>query len=211
MRCAKPDASPPDRLGCRGETPATRWRGDGAIDAGELVILGAAIGANNLVVALALGALGQAPRRWRIAGTFGLFEFFVPLIGLLIGQGLSGPLAEAGRWIGAALLAALGLMTLRPEGPDDQRLAERITTTGGLAGLAAGLSLDNLLVGFAVGLGDVSPFLVAAVIACFSVSFTLVGLRLGAAGRRHWERRARVAAGVALVALGLAVGAGWIG
>ena len=47
-------------------------------------MLGAAIAANNLVVALALGALGQAPRRWRIAGVFGVFEFAVPLIGLLI-------------------------------------------------------------------------------------------------------------------------------
>jgi len=174
------------------------------------VILGTAIGANNLVVALALGALGQAPRRRRIAGVFGLFEFCVPLIGLLIGRGLSGTLADAGRWIGAALLVALGLITLRPDGPDDERLAERITTTGGLAGLAAGLSLDNLVVGFALGLGDVSPLLVATVIACFSVSFTLVGLHLGAAGRRHLERPARVAAGVALVAVGLAVGADWI-
>jgi putative Mn2+ efflux pump MntP len=175
------------------------------------VVLGAAIAANNLVVALALGALGQAPRRWRIAGVFGAFEFAVPLIGLLIGRGLSSPLAEAGRWIGAVLLTALGLLTLRPDGDDDERLAERATTVGGLVGLAAGLSLDNLLVGFALGLGDVSPLLVAAVIACFSVSFTLVGLELGAAGRRHWERPARVAAGVALVAVGLAVGAGWIG
>lgn len=174
-------------------------------------MLGAAIGANNLVVALALGALGQAPRRWRIAGVFGLFEFAVPLIGLLIGRGLSGTLAEAGRWVGAALLAALGLITLRPDGPEDERLAERVTTTWGLAGLAAGLSLDNLLVGFALGLGEVSPLLVATVIACFSVSFTLAGLQLGAAGRRHWERPARVAAGVALVALGVGVGAGWIG
>jgi len=176
-----------------------------------LVILGATIGANNLVVALALGALGQAPRRWRIAGVFGVFEFAVPLIGLLIGQGLSGELAEAGRWIGAAMLVALGLLTLRPDGADDERLAARVTTTWGLVGLAAGLSLDNLLVGFALGLGDVSPLLVAAVIASFSVSFTLVGLQLGAVGRRHWERRVRVLAGVALVAVGLAVGAGWIG
>jgi putative Mn2+ efflux pump MntP len=144
-----------------------------------LVILGATIGANNLFVALALGALGQAPRRWRIAGVFGVFEFAVPLIGLLIGQGVSGELAEAGRWIGAAMLVALGLLTLRPDGADDERLAARVTTTGGLVGLA--------------------------------VSFTLVGLQLGAVGRRHWERRVRVFAGVALVAIGLAVGAGWIG
>jgi manganese efflux pump family protein len=177
---------------------------------GELLVLGAAIGANNLVVALALGALGQARRRGRIVAVFGIFEFTVPLVGLLLGQGLAGALAGSGRWVGAVLLAALGLLAMRPRGIDDEQLAGRVTTIGGLVALAAGLSLDNLAVGFGLGFGDVNPLLVAGVIAAFAVCFTLAGLKLGAAGRRHWERRAQIASGAALVALAVAVGAGWI-
>jgi manganese efflux pump family protein len=161
-------------------------------------------------VALALGALGQAHRRWRIVAVFAVFEFTVPLLGLLAGQSLAGVLADSGRWVGAALLAGLGLLAMRPDGVDDVRLAARVTTIGGLVVLAAGLSLDNLLVGFGLGFGDVSPLLVAAVIAAFAAVFTLLGLELGAAGRRHWERRAQIASGAALVAVAVAVGAGWI-
>lgn len=184
------------------------------MNVGELLALGAAIGANNLGVALALGALGQSDHRWRIAGVFGAFEFLVPLAGLVVGRELAGELADTGRWVGAALLAALGLWTMWAARGGEQRgreLARRASTWSGLAGLAAGLSLDNLVVGFALGLGGAAPLIVAAVIAAFSVGFTLAGLRLGAAGRHRWRRGTEVLAGMALLAVAAGVGAGWIG
>jgi manganese efflux pump family protein len=178
----------------------------------ELIGLGAAIGANNLAVSLTLGSLGQARRRWRIVAVFGVFEFTLPLIGLLIGRETADALAGSGRWLGAALLAALGLWTLRPsEDPgEDERLARHVTTWRGLAGLAAVLSIDNLVVGFALGLGSTGPLLLAGVIAVFAVCFTLIGLELGAAGRRRWSRGARVASGTALLALAIAIATGWL-
>lgn len=182
----------------------------------ELLILGVAIGANNLAVALVLGALGQAKRRWRIASVFGAFEFLVPLVGLLIGRELAGAATDVGRWVGAALLVGIGVWALvaaARRGRDDgraEKLARRVASWRGLAWLAAGLSLDNLAVGFALGLGGASPLLVAAVIAAFSVVFTLVGLRLGAAGRDRWKRPTELLAGLALVAIGVAVGVGWL-
>lgn len=171
------------------------------------------VGANNFAVALALGALGQRRRRWRIAGVVGAFEFLVPLVGLAIGSAVADSLADVGRWVGAALLATLALVALRAasrDSPQDDELAARVTSWNGLVGLAAGLSLDNLIVGFALGLGDVSPLLLAGVIAFCSVSFTLLGLQLGHEGRRRWQAPAQAGAGIALLALALAVAAGWI-
>lgn len=172
-----------------------------------------AIGANNFALALALGALGQAPRRARIAIVFGLFEFSIPLVGLLIGRELAEGTSDGARWIGALLLCLLGAWTLATGVGSDraEALSRRVGTWSGLVGLAAGLSLDNLTVGFALGLGGAAPLLVATVIASFSVAFTLIGLQVGAAGRGHWERRTETLAGLALVAVGILVAAGWIG
>ena len=179
----------------------------------ELLILGAAIGANNLAVALALGALGQWPRRWRVAGTFAVSEFAIPLVGLMIGTAASETLAGAGRWLGAGLLAALGLWTLRPNRDPrrDERLARRVTTWRGLTVLAVGIGLDNLVVGFAIGIpGAASPLLIASTIAVFAVVFTLAGMRIGSQGRRHWEAPAQRGAGAALVILAAALASGAI-
>jgi putative Mn2+ efflux pump MntP len=180
----------------------------------ELLAIGTVVGLNNFAVALMLGALGQRRRRWRIAGVFAIFEFTVPLIGLLAGAALAGTVSESGRYVGAGMLVALGAMAVRSatrparDRGERDRVARQVTTWGGLVGLAAGLTVDNLLVGFSLGLGDVEPLLLAGTIAFFATAFTLAGLEIGARGRRDFELAARVGSGLLLVALGLAIGIG---
>lgn len=182
------------------------------MNAAELVSIGAVVGVNNFAVALMLGALGQHRRRWRIAGVFGAFEFTVPLFGLLIGSVAAEYLSGTGRLVGAALLLVLGGFALRApawSGHDREKLARQVTTRRGIVALAAGLTVDNLVVGFALGLGDVEPLLLAATIAAFAVVFTLVGIEIGRRGRRRGEAAAQRASGLFLIALGIAVALGW--
>jgi manganese efflux pump family protein len=94
--------------------------------------------------------------------------------------------------------------------PDDQRLMQRITSWQGLMLLAATLSLDNLVVGFSLGMRRMDPWIVATTIAVFSAAFTWLGLKLGRAARRRWETYAEVLAGLMLVALGAATALGWL-
>ena len=65
--------------------------------------------------------------------------------------------------------------------------------------LAAGLSIDNLVVGFSLGLRSYDPLSIAATIAAFSMLFAWVGIGIGDASRRQWERAAGVVAGVLLL------------
>lgn len=177
------------------------------------MVLGLVIGANNFSAALSLGALGQAPRRLRIVAVFAVFEFVVPLAGAAAGQAMAITLAAWARWISAGLLVGVGAATMRAglRGDDkDERRASQVTSWRGLMVLAAGLSADNLAVGFSLGLGDVSPVVLAGTIAVFSSAFTWIGIGLGDQMRRHWERRAQLVAGLALVVLGVASGAGWL-
>lgn len=178
---------------------------------GELIFLGAAIGANNLAIALALGALGYWPRRRRVVCTFAVSEFTIPLVGLLIGGAASQVLAGAGQWVGAALLGALGLWNLRPDRDPgrDERLARAVTTWRGLVLLSVGLGIDNLLVGFSIGVpGGRSPLALAATIAAFAVVFTLVGMRLGSEAHRRREVVAQRGAGALLLLIAAAVASG---
>ena len=179
----------------------------------SLLILALVIGSNNFAVALALGAHGQIRRRARIATVFGVFEFFVPLAGIWIGVTVAQRIGAIAGSIGVALIITLGVWTvwsaIRGPGHADEIVA-RITTNRGLVLLAAGLSIDNLLVGFSLGLGDANPLLVATSIAVFAVIFTLVGLQVGGASRTHWGSTAKVASGLLLIALGLANWAGWL-
>jgi putative Mn2+ efflux pump MntP len=76
--------------------------------------------------------------------------------------------------------------------------------------LAVGLGLDNLVVGFSLGIpGAARPLTLAATIAAFAMVFTLAGMRLGCEGHRRWEAVAQRGAGAALglLAPGVASGA----
>lgn len=179
----------------------------------ELVVLGVVIGANNFAASLALGALGQRTRRWRIVAVFGVFEFVIPLIGIWLGRHAADLVAERAAWLGPALLAGVGAWTVlaaQRGSAREQRYARRATTWRGLTAMAALLSVDNLVVGFSLGLGGASPLLLAGTIAAFAMGFALVGLEIGANARTRHERLAETAAGLLLVALGAATWLDWI-
>ena len=179
----------------------------------QLLVLGAVIGSNNLAVSLALGALNQTARRLRIMFVFGAFEFFVPLLGIWIGAKLARTVGLPARGAGALLLVGFGLFVIISgirKGEDHERLARQVTSWTGLVLLSMGLSLDNLLVGFSLGLGNADPLRVALAIMCFSVLFTWAGIHLGRVSQRNYERAAKIGAGVLLMGLGVAEFADWL-
>lgn len=178
----------------------------------RLAAIGTVIALNNFAVSLALGAIG-AERRWRIILVFGLFEFTIPLIGLLIGRSLAGELSSALGWLVPVLLVAIGAAVIWESfrfGRDDERLARMASSWGDLMLLAAGLGIDNLVVGFSLGLAGVNPFMLAATIAACSVTFTAIGLEIGHVSRRHWESRTEFIAGAGLIFVAFAVWRGWL-
>jgi manganese efflux pump family protein len=177
----------------------------------QVLVGGLGVGLDNLAAALALGALGQRHRMWRIALTFAGFGAVTPLIGTIIGSSLSGPLAGYGQMAGALLLAAIGVWMIiesRKGVGISRDVAHRVTSRWGLLLLAASLSIDNLVVGFGLGLHGVPPLPLAGAAGAFVLVFSLVGLSLGDHVRRRWEQSSQLAAGLLLVALAAAIGSG---
>ena len=173
----------------------------------SILILGAVIGANNFATALALGSLGQEARRGRILMVFALFEFTVPLVGIWLGQRMSEMVAGHAHWLGPALLAGLGVWTIFEATRDtrsQEKLARWLTSWRGLLILSAGLSLDNLVVGFGLGLGGFDPLTLASVIMFCSVAFAWIGLEIGGKARRNYETISEFVAGVLLIAVAAA-------
>lgn len=78
-----------------------------------LLLIAASVGLSNLAAAIGIGFGGVTVRtRLRVAVVFGAFEAGMPIVGLVIGAGLATGIGELARWIGAALLIALGCSTV---------------------------------------------------------------------------------------------------
>jgi putative Mn2+ efflux pump MntP len=173
--------------------------------AAKLIALILPLGLDTFAVAAALGAIGTpAHRRLRTSLVFAGFEAGMPLIGVALGAPLGHAIGDAADYIATAVLIAFGLYTLLGPEHDDERLGQ-LAALRGTSALLLGISisLDELAIGFTLGLLRLPAGLVIALIAAQAFILTQLGLRLG---HRLSERRREGAerlAGIALTTLGV--------
>jgi manganese efflux pump family protein len=167
------------------------------------------LGLDTFGVALALGIAGLPERhRTRIALLFAAFEAGMPLVGVALGVPLGHAIGSAADYIAAALLVALGLYMLLANGHQDEGARLLSMTQRGLLGavaLGVSISLDELAIGLSAGLLGLPLLPMVTAIALQAFVLTQIGIRLGARVGERWRESAERVAGLALVALGLAL------
>ena len=78
-----------------------------------LLLLAVALGLSNFAAAIGIGVSGVRGRdRVRIAVVFGVFEAGMPVLGVVLGQGLASSLGHVARWLGGAALIVIGVTGL---------------------------------------------------------------------------------------------------
>jgi len=174
-----------------------------------VILVAFALGLDNFAVAMGIGLSGTDRRiRFRIALVFGTFEAAMPLIGLLIGRQLAQRIGTTGNYLGGGLLIATGIYSLVEARWGSPGEPPRSTRPGRLALTGAALSIDNLVVGFALGAYRVPVVLSALVIGVVSVGMSLVGLELGSRMGVAVEKWSEVLGGAILIAVGVAIATG---
>jgi manganese efflux pump family protein len=152
---------------------------------------------DTFVLGTALGAAGLAKReRLRTSMTLTAFEAGMPAVGFLIGAGVGGLIGRWADYFAAAVLAATGAWMLRPGGDEEQEEEQKVRLLESARGwaivlLGLSISLDELAIGFGVGLLRLPLLLLVALIAAQAFVAAQLGMRLGS----HLAERARQAAG----------------
>ncbi len=160
---------------------------------------------DTFAVSAAVGLSNPSRReRLRLSGLFALFEGGMPATGVLVGSPLGQALGATADYLAIAILIGFGAYTLlRNEGEEDR--TSRMVGAHGPALILIGLSvsLDELAIGFTLGLLRVPmlPILVAIGAQAFAAS--QLGFQLGASLTRRFREGAERLAGIALVALGI--------
>jgi putative Mn2+ efflux pump MntP len=173
----------------------------------RLIALILPLGLDTFAVAAAVGVAGLERReRLRVSLLFTVFEGTMPLVGFLIGAGVGRAIGSSADYIAGVLLIALGGYMVWPrDDTGEQARARSIARAHGLAliGLGVGISLDELAIGFSVGLLRLSIVVAAIIIAVQAFVAAQIGLRLGARLGEEIRERAGQLAGVVLVVLGV--------
>ena len=164
------------------------------------------LGLDSFAAAAALGAVRQTTtrERLRISLVFVIFEGGMPLIGLALGSVLARGIGHVADYLAAAAVIGIGIWMLLTGDKDEEEKASRLATSHGLALVTLGISisLDELAIGFSMGLVRLPVPVVIVAIAVQAFVAAQLGLALGAKIGERWRERAEQVAGIALILLG---------
>jgi putative Mn2+ efflux pump MntP len=172
----------------------------------KLIALVLPLGLDTFAIAAALGMAGLPVRqRVRVSLLFTAFEGAMPLVGLAFGAPLGRAIGAGADYLAIAVLVGFGLYTVLGNDEDETQGLASVLARGPVAALALGLSvsIDELAIGFTLGLLRVPVIAVIIAIAGQAFIVTQLGLRLGARLSDRARESTERLAGLALTVLGL--------
>lgn len=140
-----------------------------------------------------------------IAGTFGLAQAIMPLIGWLIGASLSDLISKVDHWIVFVLLAFLGgKMIWEAISNEQDKEAEQHPTINvkQLILLAIATSIDALALGITFALLQTNIWMAAGVIGVVTFVLALGGVYVGHKFGERFRRPAEIIGGIVLILIG---------
>ena len=176
-------------------------------------LLGAGLAMDAFSVSMANGMNRPHMKQGRvitIAGTFALFQFFMPMIGWFLvtftANFLTG-FMKAVPWIGCILLVYIGgSMILEGMKKDAEEDAEKEAAGGQLFLQGIATSIDALSVGFTIASYSVSEALIASLI-IGAVTFVIcyAGVKIGIRFGMKFARHSSILGGSILLAIALKI------
>ena len=170
----------------------------------KLILFVLPLGLDTFAVAAALGVRGLPSRqRLRVSLLMSGFEMAMPIVGLLMGRALGSLVGGAADYVAIGVLAGLGLWMIVHEEEDEGSPPLAQGSVIVLLALGISISLDELAIGFTIGLLHLLLWLAIVLIGAQAFLFAQLGMRLGARLNQTLRERAEQLAGLALIGLAI--------
>ncbi len=172
-----------------------------------LIAVGMAMDA--FAVSLGIGTTRQActPRPiFRLSFHFGLFQFFMPILGWLAGNTIAAFISSLDHWVAFGLLAFVGGRMIRSGLDHASESYPCDPSRGGtLVMLAVATSIDALAIGLSLAMLKVHILYPSVVIGVVTLGLSLVGLLIGHRLGVAFGKRMELLGGLILIGIGLRI------
>jgi putative Mn2+ efflux pump MntP len=172
----------------------------------DVLLLAVGLAMDACVVSAGAGASGRSSggrATFRLGFHFGLFQFFMPILGWFAGATISGAIAEVDHWIAFGILGIVGVRMIRAGLKTEEDPGNDDPSKGwSLIMLSIATSIDALAVGFSLAMIEVDIWFPAVVIGVVTAAMSVAGLKLGARLGARFGKRMEVTGGVILVFVG---------
>ena len=178
---------------------------------GELFLLAVGLSMDAFAVSICKGLSVKKAglKESAVCGVwFGGFQALMPVIGFFLGALFADAIEAFDHWVAFGLLAIIGANMLKEAfsaGCDcEDHNADMSVKT--MFVMAVATSIDALAVGISLAMaGDVNIALAAVLIGVTTFLLSGLGVKIGAVFGNRFEKKAQIAGGVILIALGLKI------
>jgi len=174
-----------------------------------VLFIAVGLGVDAFSVAIGIGAANHK-KSWtpvlRLAASFGLFQFLMPIIGWLAGLTVVEMIASFDHWIAFGLLALVGGKMIW-EGFEKEHDEEKDDQTRGwpLLVLSIATSIDALAVGFSFSVLKSQILLPAIIIGIVCFLMTVIGMIFGKVLARIFGKKVEIFGGLVLISIGIKI------
>lgn len=174
----------------------------------SIILIAIALGIDAFAVSLAGGSFfgkATARQRFRLSFHFGLFQFFMPIIGWFIGKEIVDLVKHFDHWVALIILSIIGIkMIFDGLKTDDVQFEQKDISKGlTLISLAFATSIDALAVGFSFGIVNSDIIIPCLIIGVTASVMSLIGIKLGEVLSVKFGSRFAIVGGVILILIGL--------
>ncbi len=175
----------------------------------EIIIIAVGLAMDAFAVSLvsaSSGRLKDTRAVFRVSFHFGLFQFFMPIIGWFGGDMVSDMVRVVDHWIAFALLAFVGGHMIYESFSETENIKYPDPSKGvSLISLSVATSIDALAVGFSMAMINVDIWLPAIIIGIITAGLSLIGIYLGKILSRSFSAVMERAGGILLILIGLKI------
>jgi putative Mn2+ efflux pump MntP len=175
----------------------------------EMIIIAMGLAMDAFAVSLGVGAEGFTKRfrsRFRLSFHFGLFQFFMPIIGWILGTQIEKIIESYDHWIAFALLSFVGVRMIK-EGVDKntQRNPVDPTKSYTLIMLSLATSIDALAIGLSLGMLKVEIWYPCVVIGIVTAFLSFFGTVIGNKLQKRFGKMVEIIGGSIIIFIGLKI------
>ena len=175
----------------------------------EIIIIAIGLAMDAFAVSLATASSGRIKGKravFRLSFHFGLFQFFMPIIGWYTGSAITDMVRAVDHWIAFSLLAFVGGRMIYESFKTGETIDYPDPSKGfSLISLSIATSIDAFAVGFGMAMIDVDILYPAILIGIIAAVLSLLGIYLGKILNRSFSSVAERAGGILLILIGLKI------
>ena len=176
----------------------------------ELLVLAVGLSMDAFAVSICKGLSMQKAglKTGVICGSwFGGFQALMPLIGFFLGSLFAAAIKAFDHWVAFGLLAIIGINMLREafEKEEECGCCEADLSFKTMFVMAVATSIDAAAAGIAISQKNGNIWLAIGLIGVITFFMCCLGVKIGSTFGSKFEKKAQIAGGIILIALGLKI------